>query len=109
MSQRTYNYSDEDDVETALSFLNNVRVKNKMVQDIEALARNYLYEFNDSTTLNNMNAALNKYVNDWVQNRTLSYGSVEVEAGSTIEEVNVTLNITFTGTIEVITIDIVIE
>jgi len=64
MAQRTFNYNDEEEKETGLSFLNNARVKNKMVRELESLARWYLHEFNDSTTLGNMSSVLNRYVND---------------------------------------------
>jgi hypothetical protein len=105
MSQRT-----KEDDETALRFLNNVRVVNRMSRDLENLGRDYLFEFNDSATLTNLRNALNRYVNEWIQNRTLSLGTVEVEKNATSDErVDVTLNIRFTGTIEVISIDIVIE
>lgn len=105
MSQLT-----REDQDTALRFLNNVRVLNKMVRDLEDLGREYLFEFNDTTTLNNMRNALNRYVTEWIQNRTLSLGTVEVAADELSDErVNVTLNIRFTGTIEIISVDIVIE
>jgi hypothetical protein len=105
MSQRT-----SEDSETALRFINNVRVVNRMVRDLENLGREYLFEFNDSATLNNLRNALTRYVNEWIQNRTLSLGTVEVQKNATSDErVDVTLNIRFTGTIEIISIDIVIE
>jgi hypothetical protein len=95
---------------TALRFINNVRVTNKMIRDLENLGREYLFEFNDATTLSNMRAALNRYVTEWVQNRTLSFADVTVEPDEFSDErVNVTLTIRFTGTIEVISIDITIE
>jgi hypothetical protein len=95
---------------TALRFINNARVTNKMIRDLENIGREYLFEFNDSTTLSNMRAALNRYVTEWVQNRTLSFADVVVESDEFLEEkVNVTLTIRFTGTIEVISIDITIE
>ena len=95
---------------TALAFINNSRVICRMVHEIEKLGRDYLFEFNDAMTLANMRSVLNKYVSNWIANRALSYGSVEVAQSTTSNEaVNVTLNIKFTGTIEVISVDIVIE
>jgi len=95
---------------TALKFLNNVRVANRMVRDLENLGREYLFEFNDTATLNNMRNALNRYVSEWIQNRTLSFATVDVQKDEISDErVNVGLNIRFTGTIEIISIDIVIE
>jgi hypothetical protein len=95
---------------TALRFLNNVRVTNRMIRELENLGRDYLFEFNDSATLNNMGNALTRYVNSWIQNRTLNFGTVIVEKDQFFDErVNVGLNIRFTGTIEIISIDITIE
>jgi len=105
MSQST-----KESQNTALRFLNNVRVTNRMVRDLENLGRDYLFEFNDTATLNNMRNALNRYVTEWIQNRTLSFATVNVQKDPVSDErVNVELNIRFTGTIEVISIDIVIE
>jgi hypothetical protein len=105
MSQSTR--SEED---TALRFVNNVRVVNRMSRELENLGRNYLFEFNDATTLKNMSNALNRYVGEWIQNRTLSYGLVTVQKNEfSDEKVDVILNIRFTGTIEIISIAITIE
>jgi len=95
---------------TALRFLNNVRVTNRMIRELENIGRDYLFEFNDSATLNNMRNALTRYVNGWIQNRTLNFGTVTVEPDQFFDErVSVGLNIRFTGTIEIISIDITIE
>jgi hypothetical protein len=95
---------------TALKFVNNVRVVNRMARELENLGRNYLFEFNDSITLKNMSNVLNRYVGEWIQNRTLSYGLVTVDKNEfSDEKVDVTLNIRFTGTIEIISIAITIE
>jgi hypothetical protein len=105
MSQST-----KEDQNTSLRFLNNVRVTNRMVRELENLGREYLFEFNDTATLNNMRNALTRYVNNWIQNRTLNFGTVTVEKDEFSDErVNVGLNIRFTGTIEIISIDITIE
>ena len=109
MSQRTYDGSDETEY-TALSFLNNSRALAKMVKELEKVGREYLFEFNDATTLANMRNALNRYMSEWVSNRTLNFAEVDVAASEYSDEaVDVTLNIRFTGTIEVISIDIIIE
>lgn len=105
MSQRT-----SSKIPTALSFINNARVTCRIVHEINALARDYLFEFNDATTLQNMRSVLNKYITNWIANRTLSYGEVNVAKNALSDEaVDVTLNIKFTGTIEVISIKLVIE
>lgn len=105
MSQLT-----KETADTSLKFVNNVRALNRMVRDIEELGREYLFEFNDAATLSNMSTALNRYLTEWIQNRTLSYGEVLVESDQfSAERVNVKMNIKFTGTIEIISVDIVIE
>lgn len=105
MSQRT-----SSKLNTALSHINCARVTCRMVHEINALARDYLFEFNDATTLQNMRSVLNKYITNWIANRTLSYGEVDVAKNTLSDEaVDVTLNIKFTGTIEVISIKLVIE
>ena len=110
MGNRTMEKANSKDNNTALTFMNNSRVVCRMVHELELLGREYLFEFNDATTLANMSARLNSYVSTWIANRTLSYGEVTVVKSSTSEEaVNLTLNIKFTGTIEVISVDIVIE
>lgn len=109
MSQRTFDGSTDFDY-TALSFLNNERVLERMKKDLEVLGRSYLHEFNDAITIANMTAALNKYVSGWISNRTLSLGVVEVAPNSDSENaLDINLNIRFTNTIEVISVSIVIE
>jgi hypothetical protein len=96
--------------ETALKFLNNLRSLNKIARELENLGRRYLFEFNDSITLNNMRTILNRYLNDWVQNRTLNLATLNIAKDPLNDErVNVALSIRFTGTIEIISIDIVIQ
>jgi len=95
---------------TALSYVNNIRVINRIERDIELLGRRFLFEFNDATTLKEMKSQLDIYITEWIQNRTLNYAEVTVSADDLYDNiVNVGLEIKFTGTIEVISIDIVIE
>jgi hypothetical protein len=96
--------------DTSLRFLNNSRVTLRIAREIENLGRDYLFEFNDTATLNNLRNALNRYINGWIQNRTLSFGSVDVfKSERSDERVDVKMNIRFTGTIEIISVDITIE
>lgn len=109
MSQRTFDHSSEEEY-TALSFLNNVRALEKMKKELERLGREYLFEFNDSVTLSQMGNVLNKYMTNWVTNRTLNFALVNVNKNPYSDEaVDITLNIRFNGTIEVISVDITIE
>jgi hypothetical protein len=109
MSQRTHDGSSEDSY-TALSFLNNVRTLERMKKEIERIARGYLYEFNDSTTLSQLSNVLNKYITEWISNRTLAKGNVTVAKNAYSDEaIDVGLNIKFNGTVEVIHVDIVVD
>ena len=109
MSQRTHDGSTEVSY-TALSFLNNSRCLEKMKKELERLGRDYLFEFNDAVTLGRLSNILNKYMGNWVSNRTLSFANVDVQPDEySSEKVNILLSIRFTGTIEVISVDIVIE
>lgn len=94
--------------QTALSYVNNSMVTNRIARELRDLGREYLFEFNDSTTLNNLSNVLNKYLTSWIQNRTLSSAGVEVTKISD-NTVNIALNIRFTGTIEIISLDITVE
>ena len=108
-NQRTYDGSTDDNY-TALSFLNNARVLERMKKDLEKLGREYLFEFNDSTTLNQMSNVLNKYINQWINNRTLSKGNVTVSKNPYSDEaVDIDLVIKFHGTLENIYVSITIE
>jgi hypothetical protein len=111
MSNETYHKDyDEGVTGTALDFINNARVVCKMRQDLREIGRNYLHELNDAETLSQMKAEMNKYVNQWVLNRALSAGEVTVARSQlTEEEIDVTLSIKFTGTIEFISIGIDVQ
>ncbi len=105
MSQNTYyaTYS-------AMQFINNSRVVSKLIKEIRSIGKTYLFEFNDSTTLNAMRTEMTKYMESWVTARVLSNAEVSVEAGTFSDEtVDVTMSITFTGTIEIILVDITIS
>jgi hypothetical protein len=94
--------------DTALSYVNNSRTTSRIARDIETIGRKYLFEFNDTTTLSNMNNEMNKYLGEWVQKRTLSYFNLELNSVAH-NKVEVNLGIKFTGTIEIIAVHIEIE
>lgn len=109
MSQRTYDGSSDDNF-TALSFLNNTRTLHKIRRELERLAREYLFQFNDAITIANMNDVLNRYIAGWIANRTLSSAFVEARKNPYSDEaVDITLTMKFTGTIEVISVDITVQ
>jgi hypothetical protein len=102
------------DGDTALKFINNSRALLKMKKELRKIARNYLHEFNDRITKNNLLNALNTSLANWINNRTLSYGSISLQdytENDTLsnEELLIQLDVKFTGTIEVISIDITVE
>jgi hypothetical protein len=100
--------------DTALKFTNNSRALLKMKKQLTLIARNYLHEFNDRLTKTNLLNALNTYLSNWIQNRTLSYGSVTLTDSTedqtlSDEEIEIGLTVKFTGTIEVISIGIIVQ
>ncbi len=102
------------DGDTALKFINNSRALLKIKKELRRIARNYLHEFNDRITKNNLLNALNTSLANWINNRTLSYGSITLQdytENDTLsnEELLIQLDVKFTGTIEVISIDITVE
>lgn len=99
---------------TALIHTSKVRALLKMKKNLTRIARQYLHEFNDSITKNNLLQALNAEMSNWIQNRTLSYAQIELydyteNSSLTNEELQVSLNITFTGTVELIPFDITVS
>lgn len=94
---------------TNLDRINNGRVLNKIRNDIQDIARPYLYEILDATTIASLTNKLNSYMDSWKQNRTLSYYDLVVEADATNNnQLNVSLWITFKYCIEVIDVSIVV-
>ena len=109
MSQLTNTSQD-----TALKFINNSRALLKMRKELTLIARRYLHEFNDRITKTNLYNSLNSYLANWIQNRTLSFGSIGLydytqNETLTNEELLITLDIKFTGTIEIISFEITVE
>lgn len=100
--------------DTSLKFVNNERSLLKIKRQLTLIGRQYLHEFNDRLTKTNLLNALNTYLSDWIQNRTLSYGAVTLTDSSedetlTDEEIEIGLYVKFTGTIEVISVNITVE
>ena len=94
---------------TALQFINNSLTTNRLVKDVEKLCRQYLFEYNDSITIGNLTKQVNKYLETYVEKRALTYAFVEISKNQYSEEqLDVRLNIKYTGTVEVISIDLTI-
>jgi hypothetical protein len=99
---------------TALANIHNSRSLLKMKKDLTLTAREYLFEFNDTITKQNLTNALNSYISSWIQNRTLQEGYVTVYDSTTDsslsdKQIGIGLTVKFTDTIEVITVNIVVE
>ena len=110
MSQLTRDAANNGIQYTALSYVNNSRTTERIARELERMGREYLFEFNDSTTLRNMQETLNAYLIGWVQNRTLSMAECFVRKNAYNDNaVDISMNIKFNGTIEIISIDIVID
>jgi hypothetical protein len=107
MSQRTLESADKN---TALQFANNALMTNKIVKELGTLAREYLFEYNDAITLANIRKTLNVYISNYVAARVLQYAVIDVQKNPFSEEaIDISINIKYTGTIEVISIDLTIE
>lgn len=94
---------------TALSFINNTRVLLQIKRDVELMAEGYQFEFNDNQTLTAFNTRLNDYLDTWLSNRACStiLGTVYASAYDRQNgKANVRIELTFTGTIEQISIEI---
>ena len=99
---------------TELKFISKSRALLKMKRQLTKIARMYLHEFNDRITKNNLQNKLDNCMSDWIQNRTLSYASVVIQDYTdndtlTNEELLLLLDIKFTGTVEVISVEFTVE
>ena len=107
MSQRTLENGADN---SALQFINNALMTNIIVKELGILAREYLFEYNDAITLSNLRKTLNTYISNYVASRVLEYAYIDVQKDEfSPEAIDVSINIKYTGTIEVISIDLTIE
>jgi hypothetical protein len=95
---------------TALQFINNSLLTNRLVKDVERMAREYLFEYNDAVTISTITKDINRYLSTYVEKRALAYAVVEIQKNPySDEQLDITLNIKFNGTVEVISIEITIQ
>lgn len=107
MSQRT---REEDSQNTALQFFNNSFTTNRIVKELERIARAYLFEYNDAISISNLRKSLNQYIGKYITNRVLTYAMLDVQKDDlNPEQINIALNIKFNNSIEVIEVNLVIE
>lgn len=110
MTNRTFAHTDSDNKQTPLDFINNVRVKNKIMRDLSVIMKKYLYEYSDGDTLLKCYTECNSYLNSWINNKALTSANVLIELDSETEEyMYATLTIKFRGTVEYINLRLVIE
>ena len=99
-------------INSALSDINNVRALLKIRRDVEAMMSDYRMEFNDSITQDSANYDLSNYLQKWTANRTCSSISGSISASDYDRQqkmARVTIELTFTGILERIAIQIVVN
>jgi hypothetical protein len=97
---------------SALSDINHVRTLLRIRRDLEALAENFQFEFNDATTWGSMDYSVNSYLQGWVANRACSSAQGSVYASKYDQQqrvVRVKAELVFTGVIERVLIDLVVN
>ena len=97
---------------SALSDINHVRTLLRIRRDLEALAENFQFEFNDTTTWGQMEYSVNSYLQGWVANRACQSASGSVYASKYDQQqrvVRVKAELVFTGVIERVLIDLVVN
>lgn len=110
MTNRTFYHNDNTGLQSALDFINNVRVKNKIVRDLRKILRKYLYEYADGDTLLKCLNECNAYLNGWINNKALASASVDLQIDSETEEyMYAKLYLKFRGNIEVIDVSIYLD
>ena len=92
---------------SALSNINNMRVLLRMIRVVEEISEGYYFEFANATTLNNFQAAINNYLQEWTANGACTYaaGTVYQNDYDIVQKiVRVNIELIFTGIIERISI-----
>jgi len=92
-----------------LGSINNMLVMLKIKRKVEKIAKTYQFEFNNEETRSGMNAEINNYLKDWVNNGACTLATANVYSSNydmiqKIVRVDVTL--LFTGVIERVVINI---
>lgn len=97
---------------SALSDINNVRALLRIKREVEKMMADYRMEFNDAVTYDSMNYDLNNYLQTWVANRACKTISGSVYASDYDRQqklARVKIELIFTGIIERVAIEIVIN
>jgi hypothetical protein len=107
MSQSTSQF-----VNSALSDISHVRTLLRIRRKLEEIGEQFQFEFNDSSTWGQMEYSVNSYLQEWVNNRALATAKGIVYASEYDRQqriVRVKAEVTFTGLIERVLIDIVVN
>lgn len=94
---------------SALSDINNARTLLKIVREVEEVSRNYKFEHSDTDLLSQFSAELNTIAANWVENKACSYLSIvpyQTDYDKEQKVCRVKLDLTFTGIIERIVIEV---
>jgi len=97
---------------SALSDISHVRTLLRIRRELEAFAEDYQFEFNDSTTWSQMEYSVQGILQKWVANRALSSAKGTVYSSEYDRQqriVRVKAEVTFTGVIERVMIDLVVN
>lgn len=97
---------------SALSDINNVRALLRIEREVRKMMADYRMEFNDSTTYDSMNYDLVNYLQTWVANRACITATGSVYASDYDRQqklARVKIELVFTGIIERVAIDIIIN
>jgi hypothetical protein len=97
---------------SALSNISIMRTLLRIQRDIEKLAEDYPFEFNDTETYDSFQYSLNSYVDKWVKNRACEYITATVYASEYDKQqkiARVKVEMKFTSLIERIFIDLIVN
>jgi hypothetical protein len=97
---------------SALSDISHVRALLRIRRDLENMVENYQFEFNDPTTWDSMQYSVNSYMQRWISNRCLESANAVVYASKYDRQqrvVRVKVDVVFTGLIERVMIDLVVN
>lgn len=97
---------------SALSNINNMRVLMKIKREVSRMMADYRMEYNDEATYESANYSLNGYLQTWVANRACTSISGSMYASDYDKQqkiARVDIQLTFTGIIERIAINLIVN
>jgi hypothetical protein len=97
---------------SALTDISHCRALLRIRRDVEAISQQAQFEFNDERTWDALQYSINNYMSRWVSNRALRSASAMVYASEYDKLqriVHVVINVQFTGLIERVMIDLIVN